>query len=287
MIIAQNWNDYALLDTSEGEKLERWGTYYLKRPDPQIVWHAAVHHEYWDKPNAHYLRSSQGGGQWEIQGNLPSRWTVKYKNLSFYAKPMNFKHTGIFPEQSVNWDWMMEKIKAANRPISVLNLFSYTGAASVACASVGASVCHVDAAKGIVGLAKENLMLSGWQDAPVRFIVDDVVKFVTREIKRGKFYDAIIMDPPSYGRGANGEVWTIENQLFPLLQQCLQIMSEQPLFFLINSYTTGFSPVVLNNLLQLTLQARFGGKIHCDEIGIQQEQSQIILPCGGFGRWEF
>lgn len=287
MLITKFWKDYTLLDAAQGEKLERWGSYYLRRPDPQIVWGVNKHHSYWDKPDAHYMRSNSGGGHWEFNKKLPEKWVITYKHLSFYVKPMNFKHTGIFPEQSVNWDWMIEKIKQSKRPIQVLNLFSYTGGATVACASAGASVCHVDSAKGIVSLAKENLKLSGLESAPVRFIVDDVVKFVTREIKRGNRYDAIIMDPPSYGRGINGEVWAIEQQLYFLLLQCLQIMSKQPLFFLINSYTTSFSPTVLSNLLHLTYQAQFGGNLYSDEIGIPLENnSSIILPCGGFGRWE-
>jgi 23S rRNA (cytosine1962-C5)-methyltransferase len=286
MIIADKWKDYELLDTGDGDKLERWGKFILRRPDPQIIWPIDESNDEWKKADAQYMRSKTGGGQWEDFKTLPERWTVNYGNLQFYVKAMGFKHTGIFPEQAVNWDWMMNKIENAKRPISVLNLFSYTGAATVACASAGASVCHVDAAKGMVSLAKENLHLSGLGDKPVRFIVDDVMKFVQREHRRGKEYDAIIMDPPSYGRGANGEVWAIEQHLFPLLEDCIKILSKQPLFFLINSYTTGFSPTVMKNLLEMTVAKKYEGKISCDEIGLPVKCSGLVLPCGIFGRWE-
>ncbi len=286
MVLANQWKDYELLDSGNGDKLERWGNIILRRPDPQIIWPINEENAQWKKADARYHRSKTGGGEWEFFKKLPERWTVSYKELTFYVKAMGFKHTGLFPEQAANWDWMMAKIKEANRPISVLNLFSYTGGATVACAAAGASVCHVDAAKGIVALAKENLQLSGLGEKPVRFIVDDVVKFVQREQRRGKTYDAIIMDPPSYGRGANGEVWNIENSLFPLIEDCMKILSEQPLFFLINSYTTGFSPTVLNNVLSITLQKNYKGKITCDEIGLPETRSGLILPCGIFGRWE-
>lgn len=287
MITAQHWKDYELLDTGNGDKLERWGNYVLRRPDPQVIWTIDEENAIWKKADAQYLRSKTGGGEWQFNKKLPERWVIQYRELKFYVKAMGFKHTGIFPEQAVNWDWMMQKIQEANRPINVLNLFSYTGAATVACAAAGAQVCHVDAAKGMVALAKENLELSGLGDKPVRFIVDDVVKFVQREQRRGKQYDAIIMDPPSYGRGANGEVWNIEESLFALLQDCLKILSPQPLFFLINSYTTGFSPTIMQNLLHKTMLHQFpNGKLSCDEIGLPETRSGLVLPCGIYGRWE-
>jgi 23S rRNA (cytosine1962-C5)-methyltransferase len=287
MILADSWKDYELLDTGNGDKLERWGNIILRRPDPQIIWTIEDENTLWKKADAQYLRSKTGGGEWQFNKKLPERWTIQYKHLKFHVKAMGFKHTGIFPEQAVNWDWMMNKIKNANRPVNVLNLFSYTGAATVACAAASAQVCHVDAAKGIVALAKENLELSGLADKPVRFIVDDVVKFVQREQRRGKQYDAIIMDPPSYGRGANGEVWNIEQSLYALLQDCLKILSPDPLFFLINSYTTGFSPTIMSNLLQKTVHQQYpDGLLSCDEIGLKETRSGLILPCGIFGRWE-
>jgi 23S rRNA (cytosine1962-C5)-methyltransferase len=287
MIIADKWKDFELLNTGNGDKLERWGKYILRRPDPQIIWRADDQSPQWKKADAWYHRSKSGGGEWEFFRKLPERWVITYGNLKFYVKPMGFKHTGIFPEQAVNWDWMMHKIGNAHRSVNVLNLFSYTGAATVACAAAGAAVCHVDAAKGMVAMAKDNLQLSGLADRPVRFIVDDVVKFVKREHRRGNTYDAIIMDPPSYGRGAGGEVWNIELHLFPLLEDCLKILSSRPLFLLINSYTTGFSPTVIKNLLTLTVYKKFGGTIVCDEIGLPETHSNLILPCGIFGRWEY
>lgn len=286
MILADKWEDYELLATDQGDKLERWGRYILRRPDPQIIWRQADQSLLWKQADARYHRSRSGGGHWEFFRQLPERWTISYGDLQFYVKPMGFKHTGIFPEQAVNWDWMRQKIAAARRPVHVLNLFSYTGAATVACAAAGASVCHVDAAKGMVALAKDNLQLSGLASCPVRFIVDDVMKFVQREARRGKKYDAIIMDPPTYGRGARGEVWSIEQHLYLLLLECLKILSSHPLFFLINSYTAGYSPTVVKNLLKLTIEQRYGGRITCDEIGLPQAHSDIILPCGIFGRWE-
>lgn len=287
MILAQHWKDYELLDTGNGDKLERWGNYVLRRPDPQVIWTIDEENAIWKKADAQYLRSKTGGGEWQFNKKLPERWVIQYRELKFYVKAMGFKHTGIFPEQAVNWDWMTQKIQEANRTINVLNLFSYTGAATVACAAAGAQVCHVDAAKGMVALAKENLELSGLGDKPVRFIVDDVVKFVQREQRRGKQYDAVIMDPPSYGRGANGEVWNIEESLFALLQDCLKILSPQPLFFLINSYTTGFSPTIMQNLLHKTVLHQFPkGKLSCDEIGLPETRSGLVLPCGIYGRWE-
>lgn len=281
MIIANDWKDYELIDTSCGEKLERWGDVILRRPDPQIVWNTPMGRE-WNKVDGWYHRSNKGGGSWEFFKHLPETWTISYKDLKFVIKPMNFKHTGLFPEQAVNWEWMIDKIKNANRPINVLNLFAYTGGASVACAYAGASVCHVDASKRIVSQAKENLTLSGLGDRPVRFIVDDVVKFVEREIRRGKKYDAIVMDPPSYGKGTNGEVWDIEKDLYPLILKTLEILSDKPLFYLINSYTAGLAPTVLENILKLTMN---GGKTSCGEIGLPITKSKLVLPCGIYGRW--
>jgi len=281
MILAKNWKDYELIDTSSGEKLERWGNIILRRPDPQIVWNTPMGKE-WNKADGWYHRSNKGGGSWEFFKKLPETWSISYKDLKFVIKPMNFKHTGLFPEQAVNWEWMIDKIRNANRPIRVLNLFAYTGGASVACAYAGASVCHVDASKRIVSQAKENLILSGLGDKPVRFIVDDVVKFVEREKRRGKTYDAIVMDPPSYGKGTNGEVWDIEKDLYPLILKTLDILSDNPLFYLINSYTAGLAPTVLQNILTLTIK---NGKTSCGEIGLPVSQQKLVLPCGIYGRW--
>lgn len=281
MIVANDWKDYELIDTSNGEKLERWGNVILRRPDPQIVWNTPMGKE-WKKVDGWYHRSNKGGGNWEFFTKLPETWNISYKDLKFVIKPMNFKHTGLFPEQAVNWEWMIDKIKNANRPINVLNLFAYTGGASVACAYAGASVCHVDASKRIVSQAKENLTISGLKDKPVRFIVDDVVKFVEREIRRGKKYDAIVMDPPSYGKGTNGEVWDIEKDLYPLILKTLDILSDKPLFYLINSYTAGLAPTVLENILTLTMK---NGKTSCGEIGLPVTKQGIVLPCGIYGRW--
>ena len=281
MIIAKDWKDYELIDTSNGEKLERWGNIILRRPDPQIVWNTPMGKE-WNKVDGWYHRSNKGGGSWEFFKNLPETWNISYKDLKFVIKPMNFKHTGLFPEQAVNWEWMIDKIRNVNRPIKVLNLFAYTGGASVACSYAGASVCHVDASKRIVSQAKENLILSGLGNREVRFIVDDVVKFVEREIRRGKKYDAIVMDPPSYGKGTNGEVWDIEKDLYPLILKTLNILSDKPLFYLINSYTAGLAPTVLQNILTLTMK---NGKTSCGEIGLPVTKSKLILPCGIYGRW--
>ena len=281
MIIAKDWKDYELIDTSNGEKLERWGNIILRRPDPQIVWNTPMGKE-WNKVDGWYHRSNKGGGNWEFFKTLPETWNISYKDLKFVIKPMNFKHTGLFPEQAVNWEWMIDKIRNANRPIRVLNLFAYTGGASVACAYAGASVCHVDASKRIVSQAKENLHLSGLGDREVRFIVDDVVKFVEREIRRGKKYDAIVMDPPSYGKGTNGEVWDIEKDLYPLILKTLDVLSDKPLFYLINSYTAGLAPTVLQNILTLTMK---NGKTSCGEIGLPITKSKLVLPCGIYGRW--
>lgn len=286
MYAAQDWKDYELIDTGDGEKLERWGTVVLRRPDPQIIWPLVKETNVWRQADAHYHRSSSGGGQWEYKKQLPERWTISYRDLSFHIKPTGFKHTGLFPEQAVNWVWMMDKIRSAGRPIRVLNLFAYTGGASVACASAGAQVCHVDAAKGVVQWAKENLQLSGLGDRPVRFITDDVFKFVQREQRRGSKYDAIIMDPPSYGRGPNGETWKLETNLYPFVESCMNILTDKPLFMLINSYTTGISASVLKNVLSLSLGRRYGGTITCGEIGLPITASKLMLPCGILGRWE-
>jgi 23S rRNA (cytosine1962-C5)-methyltransferase len=287
MFYAKDWTDYELLDTGGGEKLERWGTFVLRRPDPQIIWPLENETKIWQHTDAHYHRSSSGGGQWEYHTELPERWTVTYDGkLTFYIKPTSFKHTGLFPEQAINWKWMMDKIAAAGRPIKVLNLFAYTGGASVACAHAGAEVCHVDASKGVVQWAKENLHLSGLGSRPVRFITDDVFKFVQREQRRGSKYDAIIMDPPSYGRGPNGETWKLEDDLYPFIQTCLSILSDKPLFLLINSYTTGISSTVLQNVLTLAMKRKFGGTITSGEIGLPITHSGMNLPCGILARWE-
>lgn len=285
MNIARDWKDYEILDMANGEKLERWGNIYLVRPDPQIIWKDKSYPEKWKKADARYSRSNTGGGSWSYQKRLPEAWQVKYKELTFNIKPMGFKHTGLFPEQAVNWDWMIDKIKGANREIKVLNLFAYTGGATVACSFAGASVCHVDSSRGMVSWAKENVASSGLADRPVRFIIDDVMKFVQREIRRGNKYDAIIMDPPSYGRGKNGEVWQFENNIADLVELCSEVLSDNPLFFLINSYTTGISSKVLENILTLKLKMR-KGKYSSGEIGLSMKDSSLVLPCGIYGRWE-
>ena len=286
MIVANNWKDYKIIDMANGLKLEKWGEIILSRPDPQIVWKEKSFPNEWKKADAIYNRSKSGGGSWEYKSKLPDSWQIKYKNLVFNIKTMGFKHTGLFPEQAVNWDWMMDKIKTAKREIKVLNLFAYTGGATVACLAAGASVCHVDSSKGMVAWAKENISSSGLADKNVRYIVDDVVKFVQREIRRGNKYDAIIMDPPSYGRGANGEVWRFEDNIYDLVNLCKQVLSDMPLFFLINSYTTGISSTVLSNILNLVINKEYEGKIEKGEIGIPMENSNLILPCGIYGRWE-
>ena len=285
MNIANNWKDYEILDMANGQKLERWGNVILSRPDPQIVWKNKSYPEKWKQINAEYHRSKTGGGAWEYKKQMPKEWKIKYKDLIFNIKPMGFKHTGLFPEQAANWDWMRENIKNANREIKVLNLFAYTGGATVACLSAGASCTHVDSSKGMVAWAKENVASSGLQEKSVRYIVDDVVKFVNREIRRGNKYDAIIMDPPSYGRGANGEVWQFENNIYDLVELCTKILSDKPLFFLINSYTTGISSTVLANILNLTVSKEYKGKVEAGEIGLPMKDSKLILPCGIYGRW--
>ena len=283
MWIADGWKDYEVLDTSSGEKLERWGDYLLVRPDPQVIWNTPRKNPGWKKKNGHYHRSSKGGGEWEFF-NLPEEWSIHYRELTFRLKPFSFKHTGLFPEQATNWDWFGNLIANAGRPVKVLNLFAYTGGATVACAKAGASVCHVDAAKGMVAWAKDNARLSGLSDAPIRWIVDDCAKFVEREIRRGKTYDAIIMDPPSYGRGPGGEVWKLEESLYPFVKLCAGVLSDKPLFVLINSYTTGLAPSVLGYLLHLLVAEKYGGT-ESAELGLRVTETGLALPCGATGRW--
>ena len=280
MWIADKWKEYEVIDCSGGEKLERWGKYTLCRPDPQVIWDRR-----WKKLNAHYHRSKRGGGEWEFF-SLPEQWDLHYRELTFHLKPFSFKHTGLFPEQAVNWDWFSEKIKRAGRPVKVLNLFAYTGGATLAAAAAGAAVTHVDASKGMVTWAKENAVASGLGDAPIRWLVDDCVKFVEREIRRGNHYDGIIMDPPSYGRGPKGEIWKIEEKIYPLVCLCEKLLSREPLFFLINSYTTGLQPAVLSYMLGTAVAGKHGGKVEAEEIGLPVSASGLVLPCGASGRWE-
>lgn len=284
MWVANNWNDYEVIDCSDGEKLERWGEYLLVRPDPQVIWNTEKSHYGWKKMNGHYHRSTKGGGEWEFF-NLPEQWSINYKSLKFQLKPFSFKHTGLFPEQAVNWDWFSEKIQNAGRSVKVLNLFAYTGGATLAAAAAGAFVTHVDASKGMVGWAKENAKASGLSEAPIRWLVDDCVKFVEREIRRGNKYDGIIMDPPSYGRGPKGEIWKIEASIYDFIGLCTQILSDEPLFFLINSYTTGLAPSVLSYMISTEIVKKFGGKAVSDEIGLPVASTGLILPCGASGRW--
>ncbi len=284
MWTAENWKDYEVIDTSAGEKLERWGKYLLVRPDPQVIWDTPRHHSGWKKRNGHYHRSRKGGGEWEFF-NLPEEWPIHYRDLTFHLKPFSFKHTGLFPEQAVNWDWFSELIRRAERPVKVLNLFAYTGGATISAAKAGANVTHVDASKGMVNWAKENAASSGLSDAPIRWLVDDCVKFVQREIRRGNHYDAVIMDPPSYGRGPGGEVWKIEESIFPFLTLVSEILSDKPLFVLLNSYTTGLQPAVLSYMMHTVFTARFGGCVEADEIGLPVTKSSLVLPCGASGRW--
>lgn len=287
MLVTKEWEDYEIIDASRGQKYERWGSIYLLRPDPQVIWdNGDLFEKYHDKLNAVYYRSNKGGGHWENIKNTPASWNINYKDLTFNIKQMGFKHTGLFPEQAINWDFMINKIKNSGRKIKVLNLFAYTGGATVACLSAGANVTHVDASRGMVDWCKENVKSSGYENAEIRYLVDDVVKFVQREIRRGNKYDAIIMDPPSYGRGANGEVWDIEKNLNYLIEICCEILSDNPLFFLINSYTTGLSSTVLSNLLTMTVDKVCKGKITCGEIGLPIKENDLILPCGIYGRWE-
>lgn len=287
MWIADKWKDFEVIDCSEGEKLERWKDYILLRPDPQVIWNTPKADRRWNQLNAHYHRSAKGGGEWEFF-KLPQQWTVQYetpaKTLTFHLKPFHFKHTGIFPEQAVNWDWISDQIMKANRPVKILNLFAYTGGATLAAAAAGASVTHVDASKGMVSWAKENASSSGLTNAPVRWLVDDCLKFVEREIRRGSTYDAVIMDPPSYGRGPKGEIWKIENTVYPLIHLCAKILSPAPLFFLVNSYTTGLQPAVLSYMLGSVMK-EFGGTVIAQEIGLPVTSSGLVLPCGACGRW--
>jgi len=284
MWLADNWKDYEVIDCSNGEKLERWGDYLLIRPDPQVIWDTHKNHKGWKKKNGHYHRSKKGGGEWEFFG-LPNQWSITYGALTFQLKPFSFKHTGLFPEQAVNWDWCAEKIKTAGRPVKVLNLFAYTGGATLSAAAAGASVTHVDASKGMVAWAKENAAASGLGKAPIRWLVDDCVKFAEREIRRGNKYDAIIMDPPSYGRGPKGEIWKIEESIHSFIQLCVRLLSDQPLFVLLNSYTTGLQPAVLAYLLGTELK-KYGGRVTADEVGIPVAASGLALPCGACGRFE-
>ena len=281
---AEKWKDYEVLDTSDGEKLERWGKYYLVRPDPQVIWFTPKEDRRWRDFDARYARSNSGGGQWS-RNRLPERWQIRYRELTFNVKPMNFKHTGVFPEQAANWDFIDAQIRSAGRRINVLNLFAYTGGATLAAAAAGASVCHVDAAKGMVAWARENAAASGLSGAPIRWIIDDCAKFVEREIKRGRRYDAVIMDPPSYGRGPSGEIWKLEKDLYPFVKLVAGVLSDEPLFFIINSYTTGLAPSVLTCLLKTVIEPRFGGHTESDELGLPVTDSGLVLPCGATGRW--
>ena len=286
MRFVNDFADYEMIDTSGGEKLERWGTHVLIRPDPQIIWNTKKEHPFWKRADARYHRSNKGGGQWEFFKQLPESWTVSYRSLTFRIRPTGFKHTGLFPEQAVNWAFLMETIKQANRPLRVLNLFAYTGGATLACAAAGAEVCHVDASKGMVSWARENAALSNLSDRPIRWIVDDCEKFVAREIKRGKRYDIVIMDPPSYGRGPGGEVWKLEDQIYRMVDLCTGVLSDDPQLFLLNSYTTGLPPSVMQYLLGVTVQKKFGGSVSAEEIGLPVTQSGLVLPCGSTAIWK-
>ncbi len=296
MWIANNWNDYKVIDCSAGEKLESWGGYLLIRPDPQVIWDTPKNHKGWKRPNAHYHRSERGGGQWQFF-DLPEQWSIDYttiigKKLTFQLKPFSFKHTGLFPEQAANWDWFSKLIaeeakkRPADRPVKVLNLFAYTGGATLAAASAGTAVTHVDASKGMVTWARENAKSSGLEDASIRWIVDDCLKFVEREARRGNVYDGIIMDPPSYGRGPKGEIWKIEDAIHPLIKACMAILAPQPLFFLINSYTTGLQPAVLSYMMNTEIVSRFGGHVDAQEVGLPVTGNGLVLPCGCSGRWQ-
>lgn len=281
---AEHWTDYELLDCGRGEKLERWGDKFLVRPDPQAIWSTPRNHRGWRMPDARYARSSSGGGQWADK-SVPQRWQVNYRDLTFNVGLMNFKHTGVFPEQAANWDFAREQIRNAGRPVSVLNLFAYTGGATIACAAAGASVCHVDAAKGMVQWARDNAKSSGLEAKPIRWIIDDCGKFVEREIRRGRKYDAVIMDPPSYGRGPTGEVWKLEENLYPFVELVTGVLSDDPLFFILNSYTTGLAPGVAAYILETLISKRFGGHTVSDELGLPVTQTGLALPCGAAGRW--
>ena len=287
MWLADEWKDYKLVDSAGGEKLEYWKDILLCRPDPQAIWEEKSAPGMWKKADARYIRSSSGGGKWQFfNKRMPQSWQINYKHLTFNIKPMGFKHTGVFPEQAVNWDFAADKIKKEGRPLKILNLFGYTGCATLACMKAGASVCHVDASKGMVQWAKENAVSSNIADKPVRWLVDDCAKFVQREIRRGNRYDGIIMDPPSYGRGPGGEVWKLEEQLYPLVELCRQVMSDDPAFFILNSYTTGLSPAVMEYLLGVLLKTKFGGKVSSSEIGLPVTDTGLVLPCGSTAIWE-
>ena len=285
MWASDNWKDYELIDCGRGEKLERWGDQLLVRPDPQAIWNTPRTHRGWKVNAGRYARSSTGGGQWQNK-SMPERWTVSYGDLTFNIKPMNYKHTGLFPEQAVNWEAMTAMIRQAGRPVRVLNLFGYTGGATLACAAAGAQVTHVDASKGMVAWGRENAVASGLSDRPIRWLVDDCGKFVQREQRRGKTYDAILMDPPSYGRGPGGEVWKLEEQIYPLVEQCAALLSDKPLFFIINAYTAGLSPSVMRYILGVLLEKRFGGTASADEIGLPVANSGLTLPCGATAIWK-
>lgn len=287
MKVIKDFYDYEILDMSNGKKLERWNEVILSRPDPQIIWDFKTRPSLWDSADASYRRSNTGGGEWHIfNKDIPTSWTIKWQDLTFNLKLMGFKHTGLFPEQAYNWNIIREKIRKENREVKVLNLFAYTGGASVAALSAGASVVHVDSSRGMVDWAKENVRSSNLEDRPIRFIIDDVVKFVEREIRRGNKYDIILMDPPSFGRGSNKEIWNIETDLYNLVKLCTQVLSDDPLMFLINSYTTGLSMNVLSDILKLTVDKEHPGYIACDEVGIPMKDSNLVLPCGIFARWE-
>ena len=286
MRAADNWKDYELIDATDGNRLERWGKTILVRPDPQVIWKTGESSPLWKSANAVYHRSASGGGQWEYRRRMPEKWQITYGDICMVVSPTGFKHTGVFPEQAVNWDAYARLIAAAERPIRVLNLFGYTGGATLACAAAGASVCHVDASKGMVAWGRENAAASGLADKPVRWIVDDCAKFVAREIRRGVRYDGIIMDPPSYGRGPGGEIWKLEDCIYELISQCEEVLSDTPLFFAVNSYTTGLSPAVMEYMLKTTLVPRFGGKTSCDEIGLPVSATGGVVPCGATAIWE-
>lgn len=283
---ANQWKDYELIDATGGNRLERWGSTLLVRPDPQVVWKSEPVSGLWAKADAVYHRSAKGGGEWEYRRRLPQKWQIGWNDLSLVVSPTGFKHTGVFPEQAVNWAWYQQKIKAAGRPVRVLNLFGYTGGATLACAQAGASVCHVDASKGIVAWARENAAASNMTDRPIRWIVDDCAKFVAREIRRGSVYDGLIMDPPSYGRGPGGEIWKLEDNIYDLIALCAGVLSEKPLFVAVNSYTTGLSPAVMEYILKTTLTPKFGGHTSCDEIGLPVSATGGVVPCGATAIWE-
>lgn len=285
MRCSENWQDYELIDSSAGERLERWGEIILIRPDPQVIWNTEKKHPLWHSAHARYQRSSTGGGRWQVYRKIPESWQIRYRDLTFNVKPMGFKHTGIFPEQAVNWDLAAGIISESPRPLNVLNLFGYTGCATVACLNAGASVCHVDASKGMVAWAKENAASSGAADRPVRWIVDDCSKFVAREIRRGRRYDGIILDPPSYGRGPSGEIWKLEEQLYSFIELCADVLSDDPSFVILNSYTTGLSPAVMQYILGTLFGSRFGGSVSSDEIGLRCTQSGLVVPCGSTAVW--